>query len=160
VATRSAQTCTRDPRGAAAIYFDSAKRSGGLAKGKKMFTQLDYTMIMVSDMQRSVEFYRDTLGIPLKFQSPGWSEFQTGTTTLALHGGAVKEEQCGDRSKVAGTCSIGFNVKDIDKTYAELTARGAHFVMPPTHQQAEGIKLAVCVDPDGFPISFAQAMAK
>jgi lactoylglutathione lyase len=125
-----------------------------------MFAQIDYTMIMVSDMQRSVEFYRDTLGIALKFQSPGWTEFQTGATTLALHGGAVKPEHATERGKIAGTCSIGFNVKDIDKTYAELKARGAHFVMPPTHQEAEGIKLAVCVDPDGLPISFAQAMAK
>jgi lactoylglutathione lyase len=125
-----------------------------------MFTEIDYTMIMVSDMQRSVELYRDVLGIPLKFQTPGWTEFQTGTTTLALHRGAANPEQAVDRGKIAGNCSIGFNVKDIDKTYAELKAKGAHFVMPPTHQQAEGIKLAVCVDPDGLPISFAQAMAK
>src|SRR5262249_25585019 len=104
-----------------------------------MFTQIDYTMIMVSDMQRSIAFYRDTLGIPLKFQSPDWTEFQTGTTTLALHGGGVKQERSGDGKKVAGTCSIGFNVKDIDKTYAELQAKGVRFVMPPTHQEAEGI---------------------
>jgi catechol 2,3-dioxygenase-like lactoylglutathione lyase family enzyme len=35
-----------------------------------MFKQIDYTMVVVSDMQRSVEFYRDKLGIPLKFQTP------------------------------------------------------------------------------------------
>ena len=58
-----------------------------------MFNQLDYTMIVVSDMQRSVEFYRDKLGIPLKFQSPDWTEFATGTTTLALHGGGVPSTQ-------------------------------------------------------------------
>ena len=28
-----------------------------------MFKQLDYTMIVVSDMQRSVEFYRDGLSV-------------------------------------------------------------------------------------------------
>ena len=44
-----------------------------------MFKQIDYTMVVVSDMERSVEFYRDKLGIPLKFQSPDWTEFQTGT---------------------------------------------------------------------------------
>ena len=54
-----------------------------------MFKQIDYTMVVVSDMQRSVEFYRDKLGIPLKLQSPDWTEFQTGTTTLALHGGGI-----------------------------------------------------------------------
>ena len=37
-----------------------------------MFKQIDYTMVIVSDMNRSVEFYQDKLGIPLKFQSPDW----------------------------------------------------------------------------------------
>jgi lactoylglutathione lyase len=127
-----------------------------------MFSQVDYTMVIVSDMNRSVEFYRDKLGIPLKFQSPDWTEFQTGATTLALHGGGVRQDQApaGDPSKQAGTCSIGFNVEDVDKTFAELQARGILFVMPPTQREGEGIKLAVCVDPDGLPVSFAQLMAK
>ena len=52
--------------------------------------------------------------------------------------------------------SIGFNVDDVDKTYKELKAKGINFEMPPTQREGEGIKLAVCVDPDGLPISFAQ----
>ena len=47
--------------------------------------KLDYTIVYVSDMDRSLVFYRDVLGLPLKFSSPGWSEFNTGTTTIALH---------------------------------------------------------------------------
>ena len=126
-----------------------------------MFKQIDYTMIVVSDMQRSVEFYRDKLGIPVKFQSPEWTEFATGTTTLALHGGGVANQQppAGDPSKIAGACSIGFNVDDVDKTYEELKTRGIRFVMPPTQREGEGMKLAVGLDPDGLPISFAQLMA-
>jgi len=126
-----------------------------------MFKQLDYTMIVVSDMQRSVEFYRDKLGIPLKFQSPDWTEFATGTTTLALHGGGIPSTQppAGDPSKVAGACSIGFNVDDVDKTYEELKAKGITFVMPPMQREGEGIKLAVAIDPDGLPVSFAQLLA-
>jgi lactoylglutathione lyase len=127
-----------------------------------MFTQIDYTMVIVSDMDRSVEFYRDKLGIPLKFQSPEWTEFQTGATTLALHSGGVPQTQRagGDPSKQAGTCSIGFNVEDVDKTFAELKAKGVNFVMPPTQREGEGIKLAVGIDPDGLPVSFAQLIAK
>jgi hypothetical protein len=30
--------------------------------------------------------------------------------------------------------------------------------MPPTDQPTEGIRLAVCVDPDGLPISFAEPL--
>ena len=126
-----------------------------------MFKQIDYTMVVVSDMERSVEFYRDKLGIPLKFQSPDWTEFATGATTLALHGGGVpaQHQQSGDPSKAAGACSIGFNVDDVDKTYEELKAKGIKFVMPPTQREGEGIKLAVGLDPDGLPISFAQLIA-
>ena len=125
-----------------------------------MFKQIDYTMVVVSDMDRSVEFYRDKLGIPLKFQSPEWTEFQTGATTLALHGGGVPRSgpPAGDPSKQAGACSFGFNVENIDDTYQELQAKGIRFVMPPTERDAEGIKLAVALDPDGLPISFAQLM--
>jgi catechol 2,3-dioxygenase-like lactoylglutathione lyase family enzyme len=126
-----------------------------------MFKQLDYTMIVVSDMKRSIEFYRDKLGMPLKFESPDWTEFATGATTLALHGGGVPgPSPHDDPSKRAGACSIGFNVEDVDKTYAELQERGISFVMPPTQREGEGIKLAVAIDPDGLPISFAQLIAQ
>jgi lactoylglutathione lyase len=123
-----------------------------------MFKQIDYTMVIVSDMKRSIEFYRDTLGLPLKFESPDWTEFATGATTLALHGGGVTREyqDTGDQSKTAGACSIGFNVDDVDKAYEELKAKGMTFVMPPTQREGEGIKLAVGLDPDGLAISFAQ----
>jgi len=98
----------------------------------------------------------------LKFQSPDWTEFQTGATTLALHGGGIRANNAptGDPSKQAGTCSIGFNVADVDKTYEELKAKGIPFVMPPTEREGEGIKLTVCIDPDGLPISFAQMTAQ
>src|SRR5258705_5672672 len=128
----------------------------------QMFKQIDYTMIVVSDMEKSVQFYRDKIGIPLKFQSPDWTEFATGATTLALHGGGIPREyhDTGDQSKTAGTCSIGFNVDDVDKTYEEMRAKGIRFVMPPTQREGEGIKLAVALDPDGLPISFTQLVAQ
>lgn len=127
-----------------------------------MFKQVDYAMVVVSDMQRSVEFYRDKLGVALKFQTPEWTEFQTGATTLALHGGGVAPTgpPAGDPSKQAGTCSIGFNVEDVDKTYEELKSKGIRFVMPPTQREGEGIRLAVCIDPDGLPIAIAQTIAQ
>jgi len=39
--------------------------------------QLSYVIEFVGDMDRAVKFYRDVVGLPLKFQSPGWSEFST-----------------------------------------------------------------------------------
>ena len=127
-----------------------------------MFSKVDYVMVRVSDMRRSVAFYRDTLGFRVKFESPAWSELETGATTLALHAvtGAAGSEVAPRAGPAAGTCSLGFSVPDLNRTYAELRERGAHFVMPPTEQVNEGIRLAVCIDPDGLPISFAETMAR
>jgi lactoylglutathione lyase len=120
-----------------------------------MFQQVDYIMIIVSDMKRSVEFYRDKLGLQLKFESPEWTEFITGATTLALHGGGERGERLQGKKR-AGTCSIGFNTENLDQTVAELKLRGIHFVMEPQAREGERIKLAVALDPDGLEISFAQ----
>jgi catechol 2,3-dioxygenase-like lactoylglutathione lyase family enzyme len=126
-----------------------------------VFKEVHYIMVTVSDMKRSIEFYRDKLGLPLKFESPGWSEFLTGASTLALHGGGKPQpgaSAADPETPYAGTCSIGFSTSDLEKTFEELKARGVDFVMPPTRRDQEGIKLAVCTDPDGLPVSFAQML--
>jgi lactoylglutathione lyase len=127
-----------------------------------MFSKVDYVIVNVSDMGRSVAFYRDTLGLRLRFESPGWSEFETGASTLALHPGtrAAGSEASTHAGPTAGTCSLGFSVPDLNSTYAQLSERGARFVMPPTEQANEGIRLAVCTDPDGLVISFAEPLAR
>jgi lactoylglutathione lyase len=127
-----------------------------------MFSKVDYIMVNVADMSRSVAFYRDILGLSLKFESPGWSEFQTGATTLALHQSRARVggEGRGPAEPVAGTCSIGFSVDDLAATHRDLAARGAHFILAPTEQANEGIRLAVCVDPDGLAISFAEPLTR
>lgn len=121
-----------------------------------MFSHLDYVMVMVSDMSRSVQFYRDKLGLRLRFESPEWTEFETGTTVLALHGGGKSSVgNVGNRERMSGTASIGFYVDNLDQKYNELKAKDIEFVMPPTDRES-GIKLSVCLDPDGLPISIAQ----
>ncbi len=128
-----------------------------------MFSKVDYVMVNVSNMQRSVAFYRDVLGLRLRFESPGWSEFETGGTTLALHGATRAADSSAAAPQprpTAGTCSIGFSVTDLNSAYLDLQKRGAYFVVPPIEQPNEGIKLAVCVDPDGLSISFAEPMAR
>jgi lactoylglutathione lyase len=116
-------------------------------------------MVTVSDMARSVRFYRDIIGLPLKFESPDWSEFQTGTTTLALHGGGKpRTRNEGSEGMSAGACSIGFNADNLDRVYEELKSKGVAFVMPPTLRKDEGIRLSICLDPDGLPISIAESL--
>jgi lactoylglutathione lyase len=117
------------------------------------------TMVMVSDMDRSVRFYRDTLGLKLRFQSPDWTEFDVSGTTFALHGGGKPGLPHG-QEQLAGTASIGFTVDNVDMVYEDLKAKGARPVMSPTERPGEGIRLAVFVDPDGLAISLAQTVAQ
>jgi predicted enzyme related to lactoylglutathione lyase len=109
--------------------------------------KLKYVMKFVADMDRAVEFYRDVLGLPLNFQSPGWSEFVTGETTLALHPATQKNP--------AGSVELGFNVADLEKFYRVMTAKGLKFSMPPSKQDFGG-DLAQFVDSEGGHCSVAE----
>ena len=126
-----------------------------------MFTKIDYAMVMVSDMDRAVKFYRDALGFTLRFQSDGWSEFETGGTTLALHGGAKPAEQGARKPSegaAAGTIALGFSVSNLNETVGILKSRGVRFVMEPTLREEENIRLSVCIDPDGTALSIAETV--
>ena len=105
--------------------------------------KLTYVIKYVGDMNDAVAYYRDTLGLPLKFQSPGWSEFATGETTLALH--VASDEH------PAGSASIGLRVDDIDAFYGERDAKGIEFTSPPT--DTFGHKIARFKDLDGAECS-------
>ena len=109
--------------------------------------RLNYVIEFVADMDRAVRFYRDVLGLPLKFQSPGWSEFSTGETSLGLHPASEKNP--------AGSVELGFNVGDLEKFHREMSAKGVHFSMPPTKQDFGGT-LAQFLDSEGRRCSVAE----
>jgi len=103
-------------------------------------TQLRYVIKFVADMNKAVKFHRDVLGLPLKFESPGWSEFATGETVLALHPASEKNPP--------GKVELGFTVSDVDAFYREMSAKGVLFSMPPKKQDFGGV-LAQFVDSEG-----------
>jgi lactoylglutathione lyase len=103
-------------------------------------TQLRYAINFVADMDKAVKFHRDVLGLKLKFDSPGWSEFVTGKTTLALHPASDKNP--------AGKVELGFTVADVDAFYRDMSAKGVVFSMPPKKQDF-GRMLAQFVDSEG-----------
>jgi lactoylglutathione lyase len=105
-----------------------------------MAAKLSYVIEFVADMDRAVKFYRDVVGLPLKFQSPGWSEFSTGETTLGLHPLSEKNPP--------GKFEIGFSVPDLEKFFEEMKAKGVKFSMPPTKQDFGGT-LAQFEDSEG-----------
>src|SRR5438105_1813188 len=98
----------------------------------------DYIIVYVSDMQRSTTFYRDVLGLALKFASPGWTEFNTGATTIALHTTGDSKVSHYQGRPPAGQAQLGFVVDDLQAIYTSLQAQDISFSMPP-QQQPSGL---------------------
>jgi lactoylglutathione lyase len=117
--------------------------------------KLDYIIVYVSDMQRSTAFYRDVLGLPLKFTSPGWTEFNLGATTIALHTTGESISPLHQALPPAGQAQLGFIVDDLQSIYDSLKAQDVPFSLPPQKQQS-GLTIAVLHDPDGLGITLQQ----
>jgi catechol 2,3-dioxygenase-like lactoylglutathione lyase family enzyme len=70
-------------------------------------------------------FFRDVLGFPTADTGGGWLIFKSGPSELAVHPSSWEHEG------QAGTTDQRFDVSlmcdDLDKTMAELTAKGAEF---------------------------------
>jgi catechol 2,3-dioxygenase-like lactoylglutathione lyase family enzyme len=107
--------------------------------------QLTYAIKFVADMDRAVAFHRDTLGLTLKFQTPGWSEFDTGQTTLALHAASDKNP--------AGSVELGYTVEDLKTFYAARAERGVTFIEPP--HELHGSLLSTFLDSEGAECSLS-----
>ena len=88
-----------------------------------MQARLSYVIKLVANMNESVGYHRDTLGLPLKFQSPEWSEFATGDVTLALHTASADNP--------AGTVQLGYGVEDLTNLYADRAKAGLDFTSAP-----------------------------
>jgi len=104
-----------------------------------MGAKLVYLIKFVGDMSKAVAFHRDVLGLTLRFQSPFWSEFDTGATTLALHPASAKNP--------AGTCQPGFRVADLGGMYSDRDKLGVAFSAEPVVQR--GALIGKFLDQDG-----------
>lgn len=105
--------------------------------------KLTYVIKYVTDMNRAVSFHTEQLGIALRFQSPHWSELETGETTLALHLATAEHP--------AGSAQVGFGVAEIGKFYAEKKDAGLEFTSAPVENF--GSKLAKFKDSEGAECS-------
>jgi lactoylglutathione lyase len=114
-----------------------------------MQASLIYAIKYVADMDKAVTFYRDKLGLGLRFQSPFWTEFDTGATTLALHHASPEHPP--------GSCSLGFRTPGLHQAYAERDALGLDFSAPPA--PLHGADIARLLDSEGAEISVSDAPA-
>ncbi|WP_337862613.1 VOC family protein [Nitrososphaera sp.] len=117
------------------------------------FRKVGAVILLVSNMQASIKFYKDTLGLPLKTKSKDWTEFFKDGTVLALTP-AKKRSMVGSGTGML----VGFMVSDMDATVKELKAKKVKFFKKPKEEPFG--KHAVIEDPDGHLISIAEIKTK
>ena len=119
--------------------------------------RVNYAIVFVSDMKRSVSFYRDVVGLPLKFESTGWTEFATDGATLALHATeGLNSERDNPLQVPAGRCRPGLSVPNLDEFHKRIVERNVPCVQEP--KETFGARLAQYLDPDGLAISVGEEM--
>jgi catechol 2,3-dioxygenase-like lactoylglutathione lyase family enzyme len=106
--------------------------------------------VMISEMNRSIKFYVETLGLKLKSKhADQFAEVECGGLTIALHPAVER----GPRPGNSESLSVGFGVDDIDEAMASLKSKGVTF----GRVSNDGpVKLAFFKDPDGNPLYLAQ----
>jgi lactoylglutathione lyase len=119
----------------------------------------DYIVLIVADLDRSLAFYVDTLGLPLGHRSGPFAQLATGTTRVSLYERAAMADTLGRPLEAppadAPGFELGFLVHDCDEAFDELVSAGADPAAPPT-DRAWGQRTGYVRDPDGHLVELAQ----
>jgi len=114
---------------------------------------VDTIILLVNDIDESVRFYRDSIGLSLKFKSPGWAEFIVGSLHIALHRKSKQLMQHQDSLSPVGV-SINFEVESIDDMVRHLNRYGIELVGDV--KEYEFGKYFFISDPDGYIVGFRE----
>ena len=116
------------------------------------FKRLGAVILLVSDMDKSIKFYRDVLELPIKNTSSEWVEFFSSGTVLALHPSKSKSRTKNSR------VLVGFMVSDLESVAKKLKDKKVEFFKEPKEESFG--KHAIIADPDGHLISIAEISSK
>jgi catechol 2,3-dioxygenase-like lactoylglutathione lyase family enzyme len=141
---------------------------------------LHHTGIIVSDLERSIDFYLDVLGLELLSEpSPVFDAPELGPA-LGVPGAALRMVtfRVGDGilelleytspsspidapmpQNALGAHHVAFHVDDIQATYDELCAKGVRFLSPPNpidEGVLAGWRWAYFTDPDGITLELVE----
>jgi catechol 2,3-dioxygenase-like lactoylglutathione lyase family enzyme len=92
-----------------------------------MFKKVDDVFFNVDDMEKAKAFYRDKLGLAVRYEAADWVELDAGNVTIALRrygSGPEGRPELG----VGEGATLVFEVDDIEATKAELEGNGVKFI--------------------------------
>jgi len=141
-----------------------------------MIKSFHHTAISVADLDRSIRFYCDLLGMKVEWRIDhrksealekvvGLKNVEVSYAMLSGWGGRIEIFQYhspqGERFPPnkpvcdKGITHLAFQVEEIDSLYEKLLSHGVRFNSPPQVVR-EGVKAAYFHDPDGMTIEFVQ----
>ena len=89
---------------------------------------MKYIILYVNDFEKSMDFYKGILGLPIKMQQDTYVEFDTGATTLSINSRKDVKELTGlnvpESPASSQTFEVGFVVKDVVATIETLRQQG------------------------------------
>jgi lactoylglutathione lyase len=118
--------------------------------------RVDYVILYVADLPRSIAFYRDVIGLPFRFEESGYAEFATETSKFALYDRSQLKELIGREAIEGGPAGeVAFLVEDVDAEAERLEKAGVRVLSGPV-DRAWGQRTLHLLDPDGFVVELAQ----
>lgn len=132
--------------------------------------------IVVTDMEKSLKFYRDLLGLKIKVDAieegpfidaiSGLKNVKVRTVKMAADDGYLIEllwykSHPRKRRENNDICNIGashpaFTVENLDYEYERLKKNGVKFNCPPQISPDGKAKVTFCYDPDNTPIELVE----
>ena len=106
---------------------------------------IKYITIYVSDLTRSIGFYRDGLGLKVTYKDETFVQFDTNGIILALEVGGSHSESPKDFRR--NGLGVQFEVEDIDRMVGHLKSRRVRFSQEIT--EVDFGRVATLIDPDG-----------
>lgn len=124
-----------------------------------MIRGFDYTVLIVENLDRSLDFYVGVLGLSLNHRHKEFAQLRTGATRLALYTrGAMQRtlrRELRPSDPEAPGFEIGFIVDDVDAAYRAFVEAGATPEMEPT-DRFWGQRTGYLRDPDGHLVEIVQ----
>lgn len=126
--------------------------------------KLGYTIIYVSDVPATVEFYQRAFSLTLKFlhESNQYAEMETGETTLSFASEALADMNalCIRPNRVNEPSSgfeLAFVTDDVDGAFKTATTEGAKPISPPA-EKPWGQIVAYVSDLNGILVEICEPM--
>ena len=142
-----------------------------------MIKDVRHMGIVVSDMEKSLKFYRDLLGLKVKSLVDEEGEFLDNMLAhenvknkvaklYAKNGNALVElidsKSYGNKKDsdvfTIGASHFALTVDDLDETYDYLIKNRVKFTAPPQQSPDGFVKVTFCEDPDGTLIELVEVI--